>query len=67
MELIETSAASTVIALTADELSTVQNALNEILHGPEAIEEWEFSTRVGATREEATKLLDALAQMPRRA
>jgi hypothetical protein len=67
MELIDASAAATVVEITADEINTLQNALNEILQGPEAIEEWEFQTRVGVTREEARELLDALARLPRNA
>ncbi|VXB97948.1 conserved hypothetical protein [Microbacterium sp. 8M] len=41
--------------LSADDRRTVLNALNEILHGPDAIEEWEFHTRIGVTREEAAQ------------
>ena len=33
------------------------NALNEILHGPDAIEEWEFHSRIGVDRAEALGLL----------
>lgn len=35
---------------------TLANALNEILNGPEAIEDWEFQTRVGVNRDEAKRL-----------
>jgi hypothetical protein len=35
----------------------LNNALNEVLHGPDAIEEWEFATRMGVTREGAKALL----------
>jgi hypothetical protein len=39
--------------LSADDRRAVLNALNEVLHGPDAIEEWEFQARMGVTREEA--------------
>lgn len=43
---------------TRDELAWINNALNEVLHGPEAIEEWEFQTRMEATRDEVAALLE---------
>ncbi len=43
--------------LRKNDLITINNALNEILHGPDSIEEWEFQTRVGITKEEARKTL----------
>lgn len=45
---------------TREELAWINNALNEVLHGPEAIEEWEFQTRMGATREEVAALLERI-------
>ncbi len=45
-----------------DELILLNNALNEILHGPEAIEDWEFQTRIGSTKEEAESLLKKLKE-----
>lgn len=57
------------MVLSRDDLGLINNALNEILHGPEAIEDWEFSTRVGASRAEAADLLrrvgDAYTQSER--
>lgn len=41
--------------LCCDNLYLVSNALNEILNGPGAIEEWEFQTRTGIERPEAVK------------
>ncbi|GEM_PF-2269225 len=38
----------------------ISNALNESLEG---IEEWEFATRMGATRAEVMELLDALIRL----
>lgn len=46
-----------------EELRILHQALNEILNGPEAIEEWEFHARMGTTREEAQKLMDKLREM----
>jgi len=46
--------------LTDGDVRMLSQALNEVLHGPEAIEEWEFQTRMGVTREEAKNLLDSL-------
>jgi hypothetical protein len=65
MELVEAKRDAVVVELSTDELNVLQNALNEILQGPEAIEDWEFQTRVGVSRDEATFLLDAIAGLPR--
>jgi hypothetical protein len=40
-----------------DELLWINNALNEVLGGPQAIEEWEFHTRIGGDRDEVRALL----------
>jgi hypothetical protein len=42
---------------TKDEYLIINNALNEILSGPEAIEMDEFHTRIGANFEDAEALL----------
>lgn len=42
-----------VLAFTRDELSLIANAFNEV---GEAVEDWEFHTRLGATPEEAETL-----------
>lgn len=39
--------------LSADDRMAVLNALNEVLNGPDAIEEWEFALRMGVSRDEA--------------
>ena len=39
-----------------DELLWINNALAEVLGGPEAIEEWEFHTRIGGDRDEVRDL-----------
>lgn len=55
--------------LSRDELLWVNNALNEVLHGPEAIEEWEFYSRIGGQRRDVQALLqkvsDQLDELPR--
>jgi hypothetical protein len=43
--------------LGRDELLWISNALNEVLHGPEAIEGWEFHSRMGAEKLEVEALL----------
>ena len=40
-----------------DELVWINNALAEVLGGPEAIEDWEFHTRIGGERDEVSALL----------
>jgi hypothetical protein len=50
-------------ALTRKELVTVTNALNEVINGPDAIQEWEFSSRMGAERSEAEALLVKLSAL----
>jgi hypothetical protein len=47
-----------VMRVSRTEIATIGNALNESL---EAIEDWEFTTRMGATREDVEALIDALA------
>ncbi|WP_040159116.1 hypothetical protein [Nigerium massiliense] len=42
---------------TRDELVWINSALNEVLNGPEAIEDWEFHTRMGGDRDEVEALL----------
>ena len=51
------------VALQRDELVVLMNTLNEVLHGPEAIEEWEFQARTGGTRQQARELLRRLAEL----
>ena len=42
--------------LSRDELVWINNALNEVLNGPEAIEEWEFHARLGGDRQQVKVL-----------
>ena len=55
------------VDLTRSELATLAQALNEILNGPEAIEDWELQTRVGVDRDEAKRLLRRLLDTVRSA
>jgi hypothetical protein len=50
------------LRLTGDELLLIKNALNEVLNGPDALEEWEFQTRMGCARDAAVTLLERLQQ-----
>lgn len=43
-----------------DELVWINNALAEVLGGPEAIEDWEFHTRIGGERDEVRALLQRI-------
>lgn len=51
------------VQFTKDEMIGIINALNEVLHGPQAIEEWEFSMRMCLERSEAERLLDKLNEL----
>ena len=63
MRVIRRSDDATTVELTNVERLIVSNALNEICNGAEAIEDWEFATRIGASRQEAEALLDALNEL----
>lgn len=39
----------------------IVNALNEVLHGPGAVDEWEFKTRIGVSRERALRTLRSIS------
>jgi len=45
------------VELTADDLVAINNALNEVCHGPDAIPEWEFQARMGLDRAIAKQTL----------
>lgn len=51
-----------VVATTRGELATMVGAINEAL---EAVDEWEFDTRLGATPEQARALRDRLNEVLR--
>lgn len=46
-----------------EELGTLNNALNEILNGPNAIDGDEFHTRMGTERGEAVLLLEKIGKL----
>jgi len=48
------------IDFTSEELSFLCNTINEAL---EAVEEWEFQTRTGKTREQATEVQTRLMEL----
>lgn len=43
--------------IAAVDWATLHQALNEVVNGPQAIDDWEFQTRMGVTRDEAKSLL----------
>ena len=45
------------------DLVAMANSLVEVLYGPDAIEEWEFQTRIGATRPEVEALPRRVKQL----
>ncbi len=59
----ELSSEERTVLLSEADLVLLNNALNEILHGPEAIEEWEFQTRTGLERNYAMALLERISKM----
>ena len=48
------------IELSLEELLIINNALNEILHGPAEIDEVEFHTRIGVKKSDAKAFLDKI-------
>jgi hypothetical protein len=63
MRLLQTDATAVTLELTRDEVRTLGQALNEVCHGLDAIEDWEFRTRMGVQRNEAKALLDELGSV----
>ena len=55
MKVISAAKNEIVIQFRRTEIGFINNALNETLG---ALEDWEFQTRTGWTRQEATKLSD---------
>lgn len=51
------STSSVTVEMTADDLLAINNALNEVCHGPDAIPGWEFETRMGLDRVRAQQTL----------
>ena len=61
IQIVEKSHDVAVLRLTRSQIIVLNNAMNEVLHGPEAIEDWEFHTRIGVTRREAEAVLKGIA------
>lgn len=59
---MSTSESKPSLKLSHEELVLINNALNEVLNGPEAIETSEFQTRIGATVAEAKALLSRVSK-----
>jgi hypothetical protein len=51
------------VELSTGDLRILAAALNEVVGGPEAIQEWEFQTRMGVSRQEADDLLRRLRDL----
>lgn len=64
MEIIECKKKKIVLEMSEDECYLLINALNEVCNG---IEVWEFETRLGATPEEAAKILAIMGSLYREA
>jgi hypothetical protein len=64
MRVVEKNGDIATVELTTHEVTILAAAINEVCNGPEAIEDWEFGTRVGASRQEAEALLDAFHDLP---
>ena len=63
MQIIAASAAAATIALDADEILALHNALNEVCN---ALDLPEFETRMGVGRAEALALLSEFGELIRR-
>lgn len=60
MSIVENQSEGTPMQFSHAELVLINNALNEILHGPDAISAGEFQTRTGASVAEAKALLSRI-------
>ena len=60
MQLLKQTENTITLRLTPNETITLNNALNEVL---ECLDDADFSTRMGATKDEVMKLLDAFSSL----
>jgi len=60
MHVLNQTGNTITLNLTPDEAITLNNALNEVL---ECLDDAEFSTRMGATKDEVLKLLEAFSPL----
>ncbi len=51
------------ITITRAEAIILAQALNEVCNGPDSIDEREFHTRMGATRDEALEILIQISKL----
>jgi hypothetical protein len=61
VRVVERGPEAVLVEISSHEVNLLVNALNEVLHGPEAVEDWEFSTRLGVAKEATESLLQALS------
>lgn len=61
MRVVRADQTAATVEFSAAEIRAVRQALNEVCNGPDAIPAWEFSTRMGIERGDATALLADLA------
>jgi hypothetical protein len=64
MKVISRIGNETAISVSSDELTAINNALNESL---ELIEDWEFSIRMGVSKKEVETLLTEFRDVRRSA
>ena len=57
MKVLNHEAGRVAVTLESDELVLLNNALNEILHGPAAVPAVEFPSRLGVTADDARSLM----------
>lgn len=62
MDVLENTKDWITVRLNSDETAILTGALNESLE----LEDWEFETRMGATKERVRELLDAFVREARR-
>ena len=60
MELVDERDGRIVLALTSEEFWLLAGCVNEAI---EAVEDWEFSTRLGAEKDEARRLRVELSEL----
>jgi hypothetical protein len=66
MDVVGEERDAVVVRLSRDGLRLLNNGLNEVLNGVH-IPDWEFATRLGATREESRALLAEIHRLLDRA
>ena len=63
MELIDANGETLDVQVSREELTTLGNALNEVIGGARPIEEWDFQTLIGVSRDEAKVVLGSLSRL----